>query len=197
MRGVAGGLVVAAMVAACAHLRTAGGDGGGECRQAGDAPLPATASTALMRGDFLFTMVATGGAKAGRSVTGRLSLEPQDSALMAVERATQPLRGTAEIALDSVGAVRVGDLAATAHDAPGIAVYEQRAPTGMPTVILRLGNQSNARGAQVFDAASTTGYVRRITEGGFYGGWSSSAGSVFPMREARGYFCAIRAQPHP
>jgi hypothetical protein len=149
----------------------------------------------MMRGDFVFTMVATRGAKTGRSVTGRLSLVPQDSALLAVERATQPLRGTADIAVDSVGAVAVGDLAAPAHDAPGVAAYEQRAPNGMPTVILRLGNESNARGAQVFDAAHTTGYVRRITERGFFGGWSSSAGSVFPMRESEGYFCAVRAQP--
>lgn len=189
-------IVAALVLGACAHLRT-GGSAGGECRPVGDAPLPITANTALMRGDFVFTMVATGGAKPGTSVTGRLSLVPQDSALLLVERATQPLRGTAEIALEDVGAVRPGDLAAPAHDAPGVAVYEQRAPGGNPTVILRLGNESNARGAQVFDAAHTTGYVRRIAETGFAGGWSSSAGSVFPMREAQGYFCAVRAQPEP
>ena len=146
-----------------------------------------------MRGDFVFTMVATTGTRAGRSVTGRLSLVPQDSALQAVERATQPLRGTATIALRAVGAERLGDLAATAPDAPGVAVYEQRAADGKPTVIVRFGNESNARGPQAFDAGHTTAYVRQITPDGFAGGWSSSAGSVFPPRHADGYFCATRA----
>jgi len=149
-----------------------------------------------MRGDFVFTMVATWGERSGQSVTGRLSLVPQDSALQAVERATQPLRGTATIAVEAVGASRLGDLAATAPDAPGVAVYEQRAADGTPTVILRLGDQSNARGPQAFDAAHTTGYVRQIAADGFAGGWSSSAGATFPPRNAQGYFCAVRTPLH-
>jgi hypothetical protein len=163
------------------------------CQRVADAPLPADASTASMRGDFVLTMVATTGAKSGASVTGRLSLVPQDSALQSVERATQPLRGTATIDIEAVGAVQMGSLAATAPDAPGVAVYEQRSADGTPTVLLRFGEQSNARGSQAFDAGHTTGYVRRITPDGFAGGWSSSAGSVFPPRHADGFFCAVRA----
>ena len=188
-------LVAAAALGACAHLRTVRSDSPA-CQPAGDGPLPAAASTAPMRGDFALTLVATAGAQSGRSVTGRLSLVPQDSALQAVERATQPLRGTAVIALEAVGAARLGDLAATAPDAPGVAVYEQRSAGGTPTVILRFGNESNARGPQAFDPAHTTGYVRRITTDGFAGGWSSSAGSTFPPRFAQGYFCAVRAPLH-
>ena len=193
-KGAARLLAVAAL-GACAHLRAASTHSA-TCQPVGDAPLPAGASTAPMRGDFTFTMVATAGAASGRSVTGHLSLVPQDSALQAVERATQPLRGTATIALETVGAARLGDLAATAPHAPGVAVYAQRAADGTPTVILRLGNESNARGPQAFDAAHTTGYVRRITADGFAGGWSSSAGSVFPPRRAEGYFCAARTPLH-
>ncbi|MGD0991476.1 MAG: hypothetical protein ABR998_03300 [Gemmatimonadales bacterium] len=179
-----------AAVGACGHPR-ANPSPDAPCRPV-ETPLPSSASTALMRGDFVVTMVATTGSKAGRSVTGRLSLVPQDSALQAVERATQPLRGTATIALETVGAERLGDLAATAPDAPGVAVYEQRAADGKPTVIVRFGNESNARGPQAFDAGHTTGYVRQITPDGFAGGWSSSAGSVFPPRHADGFFCATR-----
>jgi len=180
-----------AALGACAHLRAHRGPDAA-CRRVPDAALPAGASTTLMRGDFVLTMVATSGPQSGRSADGRLSLVPQDSALQAGDGATQPLRGTATIALETVGAVRMGDLAATAPDAPGVAVYEQRAAAGTPTVLLRFGNESNARGPQAFDAGHTTGYVRQITPDGFAGGWSSSAGSVFPPRHAEGYFCAVR-----
>jgi hypothetical protein len=194
VRPLAAGFLAAAALTGCAPLRSSG-SGSGACQPVSDGRLPAGASTALMRGDFVFTMVATAGARSGKPVTGRLSLVPQDTALQAVERATQPLRGTASIALESVGAARPGDLAATAPDAPGVAVYEQRAADGTPTVILRFGNESNARGPAGFDAAHTTGYVRSITADGFAGGWSSNAGPTFPMRAAEGYFCAARAQP--
>ena len=185
-------LAAAAALGACAHLRT-GGSGAPACRPVGDGRLTADASTAAMRGDFVLTMVATAGPDSGRSVAGRLSLVPQDSALQDVERATQSLRGTATIGLETVGAVRVGDLAAPAPDAPGAAVYEQRAADGTPTVLLRLGNESNARGPQPIDAAHTTLYIRRITADGFAGGWSSRAGSTYPPRFAEGFFCADRA----
>ena len=95
------------------------------------------------------------------------------------------LGGTAAIALDSVGAVPMGDLGATDPAAPGVAVYEQPAPAAAgsrlgPTVVIRLGAGSNARGPQPFDAAYTTLFVKQIGPDGFAGGWSSSAGSTFP-----------------
>lgn len=188
-------LLAASALGACAHLR-AGGSGAASCQPVSDGRLAADASTATMRGDFTLTLVATAGPDSGRSVAGSLSLAPQDSALRSVERATQPLRGTATIALEEVGAVRVGDISATAPDAPGVAVYEQRSANGAPTVLLRLGNESNARGPQPIDPAHTTFYVRRITADGFAGGWSSGAGSTFPSRFAEGFFCAVRAPLH-
>ncbi len=183
------GLAAAALLGACAHARPQASPDA-SCERVPDAPLPAGTSTAPMVGEFVLTMVATEGPKAGHSVTGRLTLVPQDSALRQVERATQSLRGTAAIALDSVGAVRFGDLAATAPDAPGVAVYEQRAGDGTPTVVLRFGNESNARGPQAFDAGHTAAYVRRISRDGFAGGWSSALSGTFPPRHAAGYFCA-------
>lgn len=186
-------LLAAAALAGCATLRghASASDG---CRPV-EGPLPLGATTAGMGGTYAFTMVATDGARAGKRVTGRLVLAPQDSAWLAVEGATQPFRGTADIALEDVGAVRMGDLAAAEPGAPGVAVYEQHAPSGAPTVLLRLGAGSNARGAQPFDAGFTTLFVRRITDEGFAGGWRSSAGSTYPIRQAQGYFCAERVRP--
>ena len=190
-RSLGAALAATTACGGCSHVRSASPDAA--CQRVPDARLPADASTDPMRGDFVLTMVATSGAHAGRAVTGRLSLVPQDSALQAVERATQPLRGTAAIALEAVGAERLGDLASAAPDAPGIAVYEQRAADGAPTLVIRLGSESNARGPQAMDAGHTAAYVRQITPDGFAGGWSSTAGSVFPPRGAEGYFCAVRA----
>ena len=195
VRRLGAGLAAAALLASCAHVGArAGADAA--CQPPGDGPLPRDASTALLRGDFALTLVATAGPRAGWSVTGRLSLVPQDSALRQVEGAAQPLRGTAAITLEAVGAERLGDLAAAAPDAPGVAVYEQRAGDGTPTVVIRFGNESNARGPQPMDAGHTSGFVRRIGPDGFSGGWSSSAGSTFPPRHAEGYFCAVRTGLH-
>ena len=187
-------LLGTAFLVACAHAQRGGGDA---CRPV-TGQLPASASTRDMRGNFVLTMTATGGAHAGRTARGTLSLEPQDSALVAVAGATQPLRGTAAIALEAVGAVRMGDLADSAADSPGVGVYEQRPAAGAPgapTVIIRVGSASNARGPQPFDAGYTALYVKRITGRGFAGGWASSAGPTYPPRRAEGYFCAVRAEP--
>jgi hypothetical protein len=185
-------LVAAFALASCVHHR-AGESAAGACRPV-EGRLDASADTRDMSGRYVLTLIATGGARTGRTATGLLTLLPQDSALVAAERASQPLRGATDIALDSVGAVRMGDLATDDPAAPGVGVYEQRAPgTNLPTVVVRLGSGSNARGPQPFDAGHTTLYVRRITRDGFAGGWASSAGSTYPMRRAQGYFCAVRA----
>ena len=201
--------VIAAALAGCATARGAGGGSGNVASAASDqsacrpveGALPASASTSDMAGRFTVTMVATSGAQAGRTVTGTLSLLAQDSALVpqpagpAGAGAAQPLRGTADVALEDVGAVRMGELAAADPRAPGVGVYEQRDADGRPTVVVRLGAASNARDAQPFDAGHTTFYVRNISAAGFAGGWASSAGSTYPIRRAAGYFCAVRVAP--
>lgn len=184
-------LVVVVALAGCAHLKV-GAQSDSVCLPV-EGRLDAAADTRDMVGRFAFTMIATGGARTGQSVSGVLTLQPQDSALVAAEGAMQPLRGTTDVALDSVAAVRMGDLAADDPAAAGVGVYEQRAPDGTPTVVVRLGSGSNARGLRPFDAGHTTLYVQRITRDGFAGGWASSAGSTYPMRHAQGYFCAVRS----
>jgi len=185
-------LVALGFLAGCAAPR-ARPDPAAACRPV-DGVLPPGTSTSPLAGTFDFTLVATDGARAGRSVTGRLQLVPQDSGLMAVEGAMQSFRGATDVVPDSVGAVRMGSLAAADPNDPGVAVYEQHAPSGALTVVVRLGSASNARGPQPFDAGFTTLFVRRIADAGFAGGWRSSAGSTFPIRQAQGYFCAVRAK---
>lgn len=190
MRARAARLGVAVLAVGCATAQ-----GGRSAQECGPTPgrLAAADSAARMAGEFALTLTATSGTAAGRTVTGRLSLVPQDSAWLQAEGSTEPLRGTADIAIDSVGATRMGDLGATDPAAPGIGVYEQRAPgTGAPTVVVRVGSGSNSRGPSPIDAGHMTMFVSRITAEGFAGGWSSSAGSTFPPRRAAGYFCAVR-----
>jgi len=187
-----GALVTAVLLAGCHHVQSAD-DALAPCRPVGGR-LAERADTREMAGRFAITMVATSGAMSGRAASGSLTLVPEDSALIDAGAAMQPLRGTTDIALDSVGAVRMGDPGANDASAPGVGVYAQRTPgTGALTVVVRLGSGSNSRGPQPFDAGHTTLYVQRITPEGFAGGWASSAGSTFPVRRSQGYFCAVRA----
>ncbi len=185
-------LLALGLLAGCAAPR-ARPDPALACRPV-DGALPPGASTAAMAGTYDITLVATGGARAGKAVSGRMELVPQDSAWVAVEGAQESYRGTTDVVPDSVGAVQMGSLASADASAPGVAVYEQHAPSGAVTVVMRLGSASNARGPQPFDAGFTTLFVRRMTTAGFAGGWRSSAGSTFPIRQAEGYFCAVRAK---
>jgi len=181
-----------ALAAACASAQN-GRHAADACREV-RGPLTAADSAAQLAGDFSLTLRATSGPDSGRTAVGQLRLVPQDRALIPADGATQPLRGTAAIALETVGATRMGDLAAADPADPGVGVYESRAPgTGVPTVVLRLGSGSNGRGPSPIDAGHLTLFVAGITSGGFAGSWSSSAGSTFPPHRAGGYFCAVRA----
>lgn len=185
-----------AVVAACA---SAGGRSTASCRPV-DGQLTADADVARMAGEFAVTMVATTGVAAGQTATGAFALRPQDSALVRMElpgrqqpdTPTIPFIGTADIGLERIGATRMGDLASADPQAPGVGVYVQRPSAGGPTVVVRLGSASNARGLLVFDAGHTTMYVRHIDGAGFAGGWASSTGTGFPVQESEGYFCAVR-----
>jgi len=177
-------------LAGCASLRAGANP---QCRPV-EGTLSSRASAATMRGDFVLTMAASGGGNAGQSVSGRLSLSVQDSAVLASGGAMQLLIGTADIALEAVGAVRMGDLTGADGRGPGVAVYESRPADGAPTVVVRLGSASNARGPEAFDAGHTTLNVRQISARGFAGGWSSGAGSTFPLRQSQGFFCAVRVE---
>ncbi|MGH7427128.1 MAG: hypothetical protein ACREJ4_01985, partial [Candidatus Methylomirabilaceae bacterium] len=64
----------------------------------------------------------------GRSVEGALTLQALDSALRRVDRpgptiVTVPIIGASDIALEDVGAVRLGDVRSTDPLQPGVAIW--------------------------------------------------------------------------
>jgi hypothetical protein len=147
-----------------------------------------------MAGRFVLTMAATGGARNGRTVAGYLTLREAPAGTPApTAGARTALIGTTDIILESVGALRLGDTGAEDPRAPGVAVYEQRAANGVPTVTGRIGSQTTAAptpGLLQIEGAATVLFVRRIAGGGFAGGWQSTGPD--PGASAQGHFCAVR-----
>jgi len=158
-----------------------------------------TASTRAeaLAGDYRLVMVATAGAESSHTVTGELELVPHDAEARYMRRpdgspepgVQLPLYGTTDIALDRVGAVKLGDLGSTDPMRPGVVVLEQRAPQGdsAPEITLRLGSLANQRDVTRFDGGYTALRVTWVASGRFGGTWQS--GVTGP--EARGHFCAF------
>lgn len=122
-----------------------------------------------------------------RSAEGTLSLWPRPEGSQALEGASTPLMGSAAINLDAAGAVAVRELGSEDPSAPGILVIEREA-AGRPSVLLRLGSESNQQGVSTFDGAYTVLAVTRIDDNGFVGSWRSGVRA----RRTTGYFCAWR-----
>ena len=186
------------------HRRTAGAASLQPCAPV-DALLPAGAQPEQMAGGYDVLFVATGGGRAGSQVVGRLDLRPQDAALVPMEsadsltRTTQPAVGSLDVATDSIGAVRMGDLMASDPRQPGVGVYVTARRTGEITnIVARIGSGSNARpvpGMTAFDGGHFTLHVKRVTEAGFWGDWISDPGpGGVGNQEARGHFCAMKSR---
>ena len=141
--------------------------------------LQAGTSARDLTGSHAVTLIATAGDSAGRATTGRLDLS-QGSRPDAV------LVGGGELALEAVGALRLGDLATSADSAPGVLVMQSGADR--PTILLRLGSEANAAGVVRFDGGYTVLEVLRVDAGGFAGSWRSGVSSD----AATGHFCARR-----
>jgi hypothetical protein len=150
-----------------------------------------------LAGDYRLVMVATGGAQSSHAVTGELRLVPHDAEARYMRRPDGspepglqlPLYGSADIALDRVGAVKLGDLGSTDPMRPGVVVLEQRVPQdgSAPDITLRLGSLANQRDVTRFDGGYTALRVRWVVNGRFGGTWESGVRGP----EARGYFCAF------
>lgn len=142
-----------------------------------------------LAGEYVLTLVATGGAAAGGSTTGRLWLYPNDPDMRSLPApaggvrpdATAPLYGAADVDVEPVGAVRLGELMSRDPEMPGVLVVEQD-----DGIVLRLGSEANRRGLIRFDGGYFALRVRRMTDTDFAGSWAS--GVTGP--EARGHFCA-------
>jgi hypothetical protein len=150
-------------------------------------------------GTYQLTMVATAGENSGQQVEGRLELVANEGSMRQFTRpggatdpaTTVPLYGTTDIAVEDVGALRLGDLGSRDPLSPGALVLESRRETGdgeALTITLRLGSLSNRRDRTLFDGGFTAFDVHSVTENGFWGEWASGARG----RDAEGYFCAFR-----
>jgi hypothetical protein len=186
-----GTLLTLLALAGCAS--GGGGASGSACAPATTGTLAAGTQLGPMAGRFILTMVATGGAQNGRTVAGYLLLREAPAGTPApAAGARTALVGITDIILESVGALRLGDTGAEDPRAPGVAVYEQRAANGVPTVTARVGSHITAAptpGMMAIEGQTTVLFVRRIEQGGFAGGWRSGDGSP---RGPEGYFCAVR-----
>jgi hypothetical protein len=141
--------------------------------------LAADVSAASLAGTFAVTLVATSGDSTGRRASGRLTLRP-------TARSDAALVGTGEVAIESVGARRVGALDARGDSAPGVAVFARSGDR--PSIVLRLGSEANAVGVVRFDGEYTALTVHRVAADGFSGSWRS--GDL--TERAAGHFCARR-----
>jgi len=140
-------------------------------------------SVSRLQGTFELTLIATTGDSTPNQTTGRL-------VLTSTQRTDAALVGETDIALETVGAARVGELATSADTAPGVAAFDRS--TTRPSFMLRLGSGANALSdIRRIEGPFTVMEVHTMGNGGFTGSWRSSG-----FREpAGGYFCAVRMEP--
>jgi hypothetical protein len=100
---------------------------------------------------------------------------------------TAVLFGSADVALDRVGAAAPGALDSTDPAAPGVLVLEQSGPSGS-RILLRFGAEANRQDLQPFESRYMVLEVQAADRTGFQGAWRSGLTDT----EADGYFCAWR-----
>ncbi len=142
-----------------------------------------------LAGTYRLTMVRTPGDS--QRVEGTLALVPQVDSLRTMPmpdrapqpRPTLPLIGTADIAVEEVGAHRLGDLMSEDPTRPGVIIVRRPGE-----ITMRFGSDVNIREMPAFDGGYLAFFVAQVDGNGFAGGWSSGV----QMRDAEGYFCAVR-----
>lgn len=192
--GVLGLLVLAAWTGGSCRGRPAAEADPVPCAPAAG-EMPAGGRADGLAGEYRLTLVATRGARAGKSASGRLVLRPFEGTarpVAPVSGARYPLYGGATLALDSIGAIAPGDISHADAARPGVLVMEWRRTTPPPPadqITLRFGADANAGGPNRFDGAYLALNLAATTGDGFAGIWDSGGGDV----RAGGYFCAARA----
>lgn len=192
-------LVAAVILSGCHRNRVGQRASAAECVPI-EAQSPRQMELAQLNGTFDVAFLATAGPRSGQTTTGRLFLRPQDAGLVQLTSAdpntlvSQPTIGRLDLALDSIGAVRMGDPMSDSAAMPGVGLYVTQLRDGAVTgVVARVGSGSNVRGQMLFDGGYFTLYVRRISAEGIWGGWESSAGSGgMVTTNPSGHFCALR-----
>lgn len=162
-----------------------------ECR-AVESRIAANTPWDSLPGSWRLTLVSPSGT-AGQSVQGTMTLHAQEAALRRVERAgatavSVPVIGATDIALEQVGAVRLGDLNSTAPNQPGLAIWVSEATDGNVSAVLRIGQEAIHSDLLRFDGGYTALYLRQVSANSIRGDWASGV----TRKEASGYFCADR-----
>lgn len=190
---VSAGIAMALAALACPAPTSAGrGATNQECRPV-EERLAANTDWDSLAGRWRLTLVATAGPMPRRTAQGSLTLRAQDSSLRRIERAgapvvTVPIIGATDLALEQVGAVRLGNLMSIDPRRPGVSVWVTQGPTGSLSAVMRIGQEEIRGDLMRFDGGYTALYVRHASARGIYGGWASG----ITGEQVSGHFCAIR-----
>ena len=186
-----GVLALTVLTLACAG-RGRSGAAAVECRPV-EGPFTTSAPWDSLAGNWQLTLVAESGPMVGHREEGALSLQAQDTALRRVDRAgpttvTVPVIGTTEIALEQVGAVRIGDVRSIDPLQPGVAIWASRAPDGSVSAVMRIGQEAIRSNLLRIEGGYTALFLRQVSTNTIRGGWASGV----TTEAAKGYFCAER-----
>jgi len=188
--------VVLVLVAGACHrnVNTGSSAAAPPC-EPGSAVVVARDDLQRLPGTYELIVVPTTGSRTGVSAHARLTLRAQEAALQTFPVgpsgvvSAQWAIGSTDLLAADVGAVVMGSAAANAAAMPGVGVYVTP-PDGAPrSVVMRVGENSNARGPQALDAGYFALHVQRVAAEGIWGVWMSGDGTA---EVARGHFCATR-----
>lgn len=179
-----------AAVACAGHGRS--GASADECRPV-DGPFTASTPWDSLSGNWRLTLVARSGPMAGRSVQGALTLRAQDSAQRRVDRpgpttVTVPVVGMTDIALEQVGAARLGDVRSADPQQPGVAIWASQSPDGAVSAVMRIGQEAIRSDLIRIEGGYTALFLRQVSVNVIRGGWASGV----TTEESSGHFCAQR-----
>jgi hypothetical protein len=197
LRGGTAALTVAAVAAvACAgHGRAGGTAKGDECLPV-EGRLTAEVPWDSLPGSWRLTLVATAGPKAGTRVEGTMTLQARDPAVRRMESPgstviTVPIFGTTDVALEEVGAVRIGNVESADSSQPGLAIWVSEVPDRSVSAVLRIGQEALRTDIVRFDGGYTALFLQEVSSSSIRGGWKSA---VTPMESSSGHFCAVRRE---
>jgi len=188
-------LAVAIIGVACStHAPPAGAVPAADCVPV-DGQLAASAPWDSLNGSWMLEMVAVTGDSSGVRAAGTLTLRAQDPALRPVVRAgmtgvTVPVIGATDIALERVGAVRIGDVGSLDPRKPGVSIWVSPATATTLSAVMRIGQEEIQSDLVRFDGGYTALYLRQVSATAIRGGWASAVAGT----AASGYFCAERVE---
>lgn len=99
-----------------------------------------------------------------------------------------PVIGWTDIAVELVGAARVGNLQSADSRRPGAAVWVSQGADGAVSAVLRLGEEAQGGNFMRVEGEYTALFLKQVSVAAIRGDWTSGVTSG----EVGGYFCAAR-----